>query len=332
MSGTSEFAIINELFAPLAGEVEGAFGLKDDAALLPQAGYVATKDVLISGVHFRPSDPLDAVAQKLLRVNLSDLAAKGARPVGYLLGCAWPAGVRRREIARFAEGLARDQKIFRIGLYGGDTTMHRRADAPLVLSATLFGEPPRHGPTLRSGAEAGDDIYVTGAIGDAGLGLAALEGDEKFASAHRDFLIGRYLKPEPRVKIGGALAGLASAAIDVSDGLIADCLHIVEACDRDLKAVIRAEALPLSEAAADWLARQDDEDAGLARLATSGDDYEILFTAPPSRRRSVEMAASVSRTVVARIGTMARGDEGIDFLNRRGEPIVPASAGYDHFA
>ncbi len=332
LSGFGEFSIIEELFAPLARDVDGAFDLRDDAALLAESAYIVTKDVLISGVHFRPDDPLDGVAQKLLRVNLSDLAAKGARPSGYLLGCAWPKGVRKRDMAQFAEGLARDQETFRLSLYGGDTTVHRRADAPLVISATLFGKPPRNGPTLRNGAHAGDDIYVTGSIGDAGLGLRSLEGAETFKGDHREHLVTRYLKPEPRVSIGGALAGLATAAVDVSDGLIADCLHILEASDRDLKAVLRAEVLPISDAAAGWVARQDDQDAAFAALATFGDDYEILFTAPPSRRRSVEMAASVARTPVARIGTMARGENSLEFLNRDGALIPVASTGFDHFA
>ena len=326
-----EFSIIEDLFAPLTEGAEGAFGLKDDAALLPQGGYVITKDVMIEGVHFRTDDALDKVAQKLLRVNLSDLAAKGARPLGYFLGCTWPAGFKRKDIATFVHGLEEDQEALRIKLYGGDTSVHRDENAPLVLSATFFGAPPRHGIIRRNGASAGDDIYVTGTIGDAGLGLRSFEKGAKFSGEHKKFLMERYQLPDPRVTIGGALAGLATAAIDVSDGLIADCGHLVSSAGDEICAVLRTEAMPLSEAAQSWLEEQKSADAAFAELAGFGDDYEILFTAPTSRRRSVEMAANVAKTPVARIGTMAKGDDGVTLLNPDGKAIRIKKAGFNHF-
>lgn len=323
-----EFDIIRSIFAPLAGE-EGAFGLSDDAALLRAAEYVVTKDMMIAGVHFRPDDPLDLVARKLLRVNLSDLAAKGARPLGYFLACAWPKTATRAQIARFADGLAADQALFRVALYGGDTTKHRAAGAPLVLSLTAFGAPARMGMIARQGAQVGDDVYVTGTIGDAGLGLAALDKRETFSKPARDYLVARYRLPEPRLVMGGALAGHASAAIDVSDGLIADAGHIAAASGVGIE--IEAERLPLSPAASDWLERQSARDAALARLAGFGDDYEILFVAPPGRRRSIDMAGKVSKTPVARIGQVVRG-AGARLIGADGEAISVENAGFNHFA
>ncbi|MEX0646111.1 MAG: thiamine-phosphate kinase, partial [Parvularculaceae bacterium] len=273
----SEFDIIRQIFAPLAVGAAGAFDLTDDAALIG-GDMVVTKDLIVEGVHFLKSDPLDLVARKLLRVNLSDLAGKGARPVGYFLGCVWPKSATLADIKKFAAGLAADQELFRIRLYGGDTTRHGAAGAPLVLSATFFGTASRPGFVRRAGAAAGDDLYVTGTIGDAGLGLAALQGKEKFTAADREFLVGRYQLPEPRLTLGGALAGLASAAIDVSDGLVADAGHIAELAG--LRADIDAASIPLSPAGAAWLDKQKDKPSAYGRIACAGDDYEILFTAP----------------------------------------------------
>lgn len=221
-----EFLIIRDFFAPLAAEAPGAFGLTDDAALI--GDFVVTKDMLIEGVHFLKTDPMDLVARKLVRVNVSDLAAKGAKPIGYFLACAWPSGVKRTAIEDFARGLKEDQTRYKIALYGGDTTRHAAAAGALTLSATFFGAAPRSGMVRRDGATAGDDLFVSGAIGDAGLGLAALQKLEKFSAADRDYLSGRYRLPEPRVTLGGALPGLANASIDVSDGLLADAGHLAE--------------------------------------------------------------------------------------------------------
>lgn len=324
-----EFDIIKTLFAPLSKEANGSFNLTDDAALLATGEYVVTKDLIVGGVHFLEKDPLDLVARKLLRVNLSDLAAKGARPVGYFLGCVWPKAIKQDAIARFAAGLAVDQDLFRIALFGGDTTRHRAAGAPLTLSATLFGTPHRQGMLTRSGASVGDDLYVTGTIGDAGLGLAALEKRETFSKLDRDYLTARYRLPDPRLVIGGALAGHASAALDVSDGLLADAVHL--AAESGVSLIIDAERIPLSEAAGLWLAKQADRNASLAALASFGDDYEILFTAPASMRRAVDMASKVSKTRVRRIGQATKG-EGVTLLDMDRNVIETEQGGYDHFA
>lgn len=323
MSG--EFDIIAKHFAPLATDA-GAFALADDAALI--GGLVVTKDVLVEGVHFRSKDPPDLVAKKALRANLSDLAAKGARPVGYFLGCVWPAGVKEETIADFVRGLSEDQELFRISLLGGDTTAHAAKGSPLTVSVTMFGAPASAGMIRRNGACVGDDVYVTGTIGDSGLGLRALEGAIKPAAAAKKFLIERYRLPVPRVAIGGALAGSASAAIDISDGLLADAGHVARTSGVALE--ISAERVPLSAPARAWLDSQDDRNAALADLAGMGDDYEILFTAPPSRRRSIDMAAQVTKTPVARIGAVARGN-GVRLMDDHGAPIHAPRGGFDHF-
>lgn len=325
----SEFDIIREIFAPLSADAPGAFGLGDDAALLEGERFVFTKDVLVAGVHFLPKDPPDLIARKLVRANLSDLAAKGAKPVGYFMGCAWPQKTKRADIEAFARGLKEDQDQFRIALYGGDTTVHSLKSAPLTLSATFFGTPPKQGMTARSGAALGDDLYVSGTIGDAGLGLAALKKEFKFTTVDKASLAGRYHLPEPRLSLGAALAGLATAAIDVSDGLLADAAHLARASN--LRAEIDAVSIPRSAGAASWVAAQDHRWKALAQLASFGDDYEVLFSAPPAMRRSVTVAAKASRTEVSRIGTLTRG-EGVLFLDEAGAPIQMARTGFDHFA
>ncbi len=325
MSG--EFDIIAKYFAPLATDA-GAFGLTDDAALLAPGAYLVTKDVLVEGVHFLGKDARDLVAKKALRVNLSDLAAKGAKPVGYFLGCVWPTSIREEEIAAFARGLGEDQDLFRLSLLGGDTTVHAIKGAPLTVSVTMFGAPSASGVIRRNGASVGDDLYVTGTIGDAGLGLRALTGAIRPLAAAKKYLADRYRLPAPRLGIGGALSGLASAAIDVSDGLLADAGHIAKASGAAIE--IAAEKIPLSEAAANLLATSGEGEAAIADLASCGDDYEILFTAPAARRRSIEMASQVTKTPVARIGAVMRGT-GVRLIGESGKAIATPRRGFDHF-
>ena len=322
MSG--EFDIIARHFAPLATDA-GAFALTDDAATI--GPFVVTKDVLVEGVHFLPKDPRDLVARKALRVNLSDLAAKGAKPVGYFLGCVWPRGVKEEALADFARGLGEDQDLFKLSLFGGDTTAH--ADkGPLVISVTMLGAPAGAGVIRRNGASPGDDVYVTGTIGDAGLGLRALQGAIKPTAAAKKYLVDRYRMPAPRLTIGGALAGLASASIDVSDGLLADAGRIAETSGVALEMI--AAKIPLSAHASQWLGAQENLDAAIADLASSGDDYEILFTAPAARRRSIEMASQVTRTPVARLGAVVRG-KGVRLLDEKGSALAILKRGYDHY-
>jgi thiamine-monophosphate kinase len=223
-----EFAFIARRMRPLA-QAPGALGLRDDAALLdphPGMQLVLAKDAMVAGVHFLQDDPAGQIAQKLLRVNLSDLAAMGAAPIGYLLALARAPDTDDDWLAAFSAGLATDNAAFGISVLGGDTVS---TPGPLTLSLTAIGEVPRGQALLRSGAKAGDDIWVSGTLGDAALGLAVLQGKLDVREQARAHLVERYRLPQPRLALGQALRGLAHAAIDVSDGLLADLGHIANA-------------------------------------------------------------------------------------------------------
>ena len=289
----------------------------------------STTDQVLEGIDLTGKLALVTGASSGLGVETARaLAAKGARPVGYLLGLVWPASVKEEAIAEFAAGLAEDQAQFKIALIGGDTTVHGQKGAPLTISVTMIGTAGAAGMIRRSGAKSGDDVYVSGTIGDAGLGLAALSGAFKPSPANKALLVERYQLPSPRVSLGGALGGHASAAIDISDGLIADAGHI--AAQSKVAIDIEAAKLPLSAAARAWLDKQEDANAAFGDIASFGDDYEILFTAPPARRRSIEMAAQVTKTAVARIGSVSRG-AGVRLLDADGEAIAIERKGFDHF-
>lgn len=319
-----EFLIIRDFFAPLAA---GARRFRPHRRCGADQGFRGHQDMLIEGVHFLKTDPMDLVARKLVRVNVSDLAAKGAKPIGYFLACAWPSGVKRTAIEDFARGLREDQTRYKIALYGGDTTRHAAAAGALTLSATFFGAAPRSGMVRRDRAAAGDDLSCR-----ARSAMPALDWlrcrSSKFSAADRDYLSGRYRLPEPRVTLGGALPGLANASIDVSDGLLADAGHLAERAG--LRVEIDAASIPLSDATARWLARQEDKNAGYGRIASSGDDYEILFAAPPTRRRAVEMAAALSNAGCAHRDL--RQGARIRLLDAAGAEIEVSAAGFDHFA
>ena len=280
-----EFEFIARRLRPLA-TTPGALALTDDAALLdPAAGrqLVLTKDAMVAGVHFLPDDPPGQIAQKLLRVNLSDLAAMGAAPLGYLLALARPKEISDAWLDEFCAGLAADNAAFGIALLGGDTVS---TPGPLTLSLTAIGEVPTGSALLRSGAGPGDDVWVSGTLGDAALGLKVLQGALDVTEPARTFLIERYRLPQPRLALGQALRGIASAAIDVSDGLVADLGHILETSG--VGAALHADALPLSEAARDLPGARDAALAG-------GDDYELLFTAPSKRRAEIAALCAPAR-------------------------------------
>lgn len=269
----NEFDIIARFFAPLAGE--GAFGLKDDVAVLPQRpghDLIVTTDAISEGTDFFAFDPAGTVAQKALRVNLSDLAAKGAEPAGYLLNLSLPHSVHDEWLAAFAAGLAADQQAFGFSLLGGDTGA---TEGPLTIAVTAFGFVPAGRLIRRSGAKMGDAVYVTGTIGDSGGGLAIFKREtHTLCDADRDYLTGRYRVPEPPLAFGKTLSDIAHASVDVSDGLIADLGHIASASG--VRIVVESEAVPLSAPlTALWGAN------ALQRAVTAGDDYQIAFTAPP---------------------------------------------------
>jgi thiamine-monophosphate kinase len=272
-----EFSEIARLFLPLTGGAAGAFDLKDDAAVVPQRpGFdlVVTKDAIVEGVHFPVGEAPDLIARKLVRVNLSDLAAKAAEPFGCFLAVAWPKGFGAAEREAFARGLGKDLKAFGVALLGGDTVS---TPGPFTASLTALGWVPEGGMVRRDGAKAGDVVAVSGTIGDGALGLAAVSGEILDSDG---WLAGRYRLPTPRLELRETLRAWATAAADVSDGLIADAGHIAEASGVGMR--LELDALPLSPAARGWLDAQADRPAALVRLATGGDDYEVVCTASGS--------------------------------------------------
>ncbi len=305
-----EFGIIAKYFVPLAGE--GAFGLKDDAALLstrPGQDLVITTDTITEGVDFFAFDPSADIARKALRVNLSDLAAKGAAPAHYLLNLSLPHTITPDWLAGFAAGLDQDQKEFGISLLGGDTGA---TDGPLSIAVTAFGFVPQGQMIRRNGAKVGDAVYVTGTIGDSGGGLAIFRREKhSLNDADRDALIARYRVPQPPVAFAQSLRAIAHASVDVSDGLIADLGHIALASGVCI--VVEGEAVPLSAPLrALW-----HDDAHL-RAVAAGDDYQIAFTAPPGLEGPF-----------TQIGRVEAG-EGVR-LTVEGKAVNVAKPGYRHF-
>ncbi|RDD63786.1 thiamine-phosphate kinase [Ferruginivarius sediminum] len=323
-----EFEIIARYFAPLAEGTPGALGLGDDAAVLsPPAGedLVFTTDTIVSGVHFLSDDPPDQVARKLLRVNLSDLAAMGARPLGYLLSFTLPATVDEAWIEGFAQGLASDQDTYAVGLLGGDTTS---TPGPTTLSLTAVGRVPAGRALRRGGAKLGDIVFVSGTIGDSALGLEILQGRRTVEmESDRERLVDRYRLPRPRMALGRELLerGLASAAIDVSDGLAADLGHIC--ASSGVGAEIDAVDVPLSAA----VQRLVESDAGcLVTALTGGDDYELMFTVPERLAGEVGKLAVELDLPLTRIGVLA-GAGGVIVRGADGEAMELGPGGWTHF-
>lgn len=321
-AGPGEFELIEGLFAKLAGP--GGLLLKDDAAILqPTSGYdlVLTKDAIAAGRHYLAGDPPGDVARKLLRVNLSDLAAKGACPKAYLLACAWGEGVDYGWIEGFCAALAEDQAAYQIELLGGDTI---RVEGPTVLSLTAIGDVPSGQMVRRAGARMGDDVYVTGTIGDAALGLLVATDKLQLSRSHADALLSRYRVPEPPVAFGKVLPSFATAAVDVSDGLIADLTHL---CDvSGVGAVIERALVPCSPAVA---AALSDDQALWAHVLTGGDDYQILFTAHVESAADVAAAALRTGTAVTRIGKV--GGPSVSIVDEAGAKLDYAAKGFQHF-
>jgi thiamine-monophosphate kinase len=322
---TDEFSLIEKYFAPLAADAPGAFGLGDDAALFtPSSGMelVLTTDAIVEGVHFLSGDPAGNVARKLLRVNLSDLAAKGACPRGYLLTAAWRTETAEAWIAAFAAGLAEDQAEFGIALWGGDTVS---TPGPLTFSLTAIGEVPAGAMLRRAGAQAGDDLYVTGTIGDGALGLQVALGTFKAPPADAAALLARYRCPEPRVAFGPQLTGIAGAALDVSDGLMADLTHLCE--QSGVGARVEVAAVPLSAAAGAALER---DPVLLRTVLTGGDDYEILFAAAPEQAAAVDSLARVAGLRITRIGSVTDAAAGILAVDASGAALAFTELGFQH--
>ncbi|MHA1114009.1 MAG: thiamine-phosphate kinase [Alphaproteobacteria bacterium] len=322
----SEFEIIARYFAPLAEGFPGALGLRDDAALLdPGQGkhLVAATDALVAGIHFRPDDPADTVGRKLLRVNLSDLAAMGARPIAYQIAAVLPRDLDIAWLEGFVAGLAEDQARFGVFLCGGDTVA---GNGPTTLALTVFGEVARGHELRRAAAREGDLVYVSGTLGDGLLGLMALDGKAEFlAPDQRAGAVARYRLPEPRLALGQGLVGLAHAAIDVSDGLIADLGHVCAASG--LGAVVEVARLPLS--AAGGAANRVDP-GFLTRTATGGDDYELLFTVPEDCREAVAALAGRLDLPLVEIGRMTAVG-GVRLFDETGTELATPRTGYRHY-
>lgn len=318
-----EFARIARFFAPLA--LPGGLKLRDDVALI--AGrrgeqYVLKADAIVEGVHFFADDPPADVARKLLRVNLSDLAAKGATPVGYLLTMALPKSRNDRWLASFSRGLAADRRKYRIGLFGGDSVATR---GPTVLSLAAIGRVAQGRAILRDGARSGDVVYVSGTLGDAALGLAAIKGRlPRIGRAARRHLERRYRLPEPRLSLGQRLTGIARAAADISDGLIADLGHVCAVSG--VGAVIEIVRLPMSTAARSIIA---DSPQRIRAALAHGDDYEIVFTAPSDAAGRVAAAARAAGVRVTAVGHIVTG-RGVRVLDTKGRRLRLSRSGYLH--
>ncbi len=309
--GLDEFGEIARLFRPLARGAPGAFELMDDAAVIPsRPGFdlVITKDAIIEGVHFLAGERAELVGRRLARVNLSDLAAKGAEPQAAFLAVAWPPVWTEADRASFAAGLGADLKDAGVSLLGGDTVA---TPGPFTASLTLMGWVPGGRMVRRASARAGDRLMVSGHIGDAWLGLAAARGQ---VADPDGYLEGRYRLPTPRLDLARAVLDHASSAADVSDGLIADAGHIAEASGVEL--VLDLERVPLSAAARAWLALQPDATAARLALASGGDDYEIVAT------------AAVALPGFTVIGEVVEG-HGVT-VRDNGQPVEPGAGGWRH--
>jgi thiamine-monophosphate kinase len=326
---SGEERLIERLFRPIARH-PGALGLRDDAALLsPPPGHdlVLTVDAIVAGVHFFSEDPPDTVARKALRVNLSDLAAKGSEPLGALLTLSIPVSTDEKWLEAFARGLGADCEHFRCPLLGGDLT---RTAGPLTISVTAIGAVPAGKMVQRKGAKAGDAIVVTGSIGDAALGLmlrrepkrAALDRLPGTAKAH---LADRYLLPQPRIALARALSEHASAAIDVSDGLAGDLAKIASVSG--VRARFEAKQIPFSPGVRGAIGAEP----GLLETAlTGGDDYEIAATVSENHLKPLQAAAAEAGIDVTTIGRIEAG-EGIEAIGLDGRPLTLRQASFSHF-
>ncbi len=325
---SGEDSLIARYFKPLA-TAPGAFSLDDDAAVLKAHGedIVVTTDAVVEGVHFLPNDPPDTVARKALRVNLSDIAAKGATPAGFVLTLALRK-VDEAWLAAFASGLGEDAKAFACPLLGGDTVS---TPGQLTVSITAFGRVPEGRIVHRSGAKPGDRVMVTGTIGDAALGLDILTGGAVAAAlssdpAAKELLVGRYRVPQPRNALARAVRDYASAAMDVSDGLAGDLTKLCAASG--VSAAIDAPLIPASAAAAALLARGV---INLETLISGGDDYEILCTVPEARCKAFAEEARRAGVALTAIGAIVAGTAAPRFLDAQRKEITLQRLSYSHF-
>ncbi|MCB1497283.1 MAG: thiamine-phosphate kinase [Bauldia sp.] len=322
-----EFELIARYFRPLASD-PGAFGLVDDVAVYaPPHGedLVLKADLIAEGIHFLPEDPPEAIAAKALRVNLSDLAGKGATPVGYLMSIALREDWTEDWIRAFADGLAADQQRFGVTLFGGDTN---RAAGGLTVSISAFGLVPAGGVIRRSGAAPGDVVFVSGTVGDSALGLRVRLGtiDAMPAGKATDHLLDRYLYPQPRTELAPVLRRFATASLDVSDGLVGDFAHLCRASR--VGGEIDAAAVPLSAGARALVAN---DRTAMATILAGGDDYEILAAVPePDAEQYAEEAAEAG-VPVTRIGRIVEGEGPPVVRDAEGDVLTLQGTSHVHF-
>ncbi len=324
-----EERLIERFFRPLVSD-PGAFGLRDDAAAVtPPAGHdlVLTTDAVIEGVHFFPGDPAQAIAKKALRANLSDLAAKGAEPLGFLLTLAMPKSLDEEWIAAFADGLAADIKTFRCPLLGGDTDA---TPGLLSVSIAAFGTVPAGKMVRRAGAKSGDAIVVSGTLGDSALGLELRRDPElakraKLSVEEEAYLLERYLVPEPRTALTNALRKHAHAAMDISDGLAGDLAKLAAASG--VSAKVDVAKLPLSAAARKLL--QFDPKL-IETICTGGDDYEVLAAISRNAFPAFEKEARESGVTLTEIGSAASGED-VAIKGTDGQTLCFKRPSFSHF-
>jgi thiamine-monophosphate kinase len=325
---SAEERLIARYFRPLA-TAPGAFGLEDDAAIVtppPGCDLVLTTDGVIAGVHFFPDDPPESVSRKALRMNLSDLAAKGATPIGFLMSIALPAKIDEAWIAAFAAGLGDDAKHYGCPLLGGDTD---HTPGPLSVSIAAFGAVPHGAMVRRATAKAGDSIVVTGTIGDAALGVllrrdAVRAKRWRLSETHAAHLTDRYLLPQPRNALAAAMLQHASDAMDVSDGLAGDLAKLCRASG--VAAEIDVARVPLSDAARSAMTA---DPALIVPILTGGDDYEILLTLSSDKIPAFRAVAAATGIAVTEIGRVTTG-HGARFM-RDGKTLSFARPSYSHF-
>ncbi|MFC6198808.1 thiamine-phosphate kinase [Ponticaulis profundi] len=320
----NEFDFIATHLRPLVKAPE-ADGLRDDVAILPSRvrPAIVTTDTIVERVHFRAEDPLDTVAKKLIRTNVSDCLAKGAKPFAATLNIVWSRGRSEADLMTFVSGMSEDLETFQIDLLGGDTTSTLGG---LVFSLTLYGEcVSESGPVRRSGAQVNDDVWVTGSIGDAALGLKMLKQSTDSAES---WLCNAYLVPNlPAEGVADLVNAYANASMDVSDGLIADATHLVEASEKGIELTL--ERVPVSEAAKSVL-QQPMSAENLLKLCAGGDDYQALFTAPLAHREAVLKKALADGIALTRIGSVVNGPAEL-LLTFEGRRVEPPQAGWQHF-
>jgi thiamine-monophosphate kinase len=325
----SETELIQTYLAPLAEGMPGAFGLADDAALLahrPGTDLVFSSDPIIAGVHFFPDDRAGDIAWKALACNVSDMAAKGAAPLAYLLTLALPEAPERAWVADFADGLRTAQTEFGCKLIGGDTDV---TPGPLTIGITIIGSLPAGGFIPRHGAKAGDHVFITGSIGDAALGLALRRDPSLFKNClpetDRAFLLDRYLRPRPRVALAEAVRTYARSALDISDGLLKDMTRLAGPASG---IALRFDAVPLSPSARAALA----EDTRVQDAVLSGGgDYELIVAVPPGKTAAFQASAEKVGIVAHDVGVLEAGIP-VQILDGTGMPIALDRSGYDHFS